>query len=300
MATVGLIIKETNPVALEAAGQLSDFLQERGALVRARAALAARLSGTGLCCESTEAELAASDFVVVLGGDGTLLGAARLLAPYGTPMLPVHLGHFGFITEVPPEALLPAVEKALAGQCTVEERMMLAGRVQRGDGEEAGAGADTPLSLLALNDIVVASGAVRMVRVRTRIGTETLATYAADGVIVASPTGSTGYSLSAGGPLVHPTAPVLVITPVSAHTMSARALLVPDTETVHLTVEGEARDMVVASVDGQIEVPLRPGDTVSVSKSPHRAKLLGVGGPSFYQKIRARWHYGERGLRDEP
>lgn len=292
MPTVGLIIKENHPAALLSARQLAQYLCGQGVRVQARATLCEQINGDACACEAAadDSALAASDFVVVLGGDGTLLGAARLLAPYNTPILAVHLGRFGFITEVAPEKMIPSVEMALSRNCRVEERMMLSGIVRPlGEDRES-----EPSELLAMNDIVVASGAVRMVRVRAHIGDELLATYAADGVIVASPTGSTGYSLSAGGPLVHPSAPALIITPISPHTLSARALIVPDTETVHLTVEGEARDMAVASVDGQIEIPLLPGDTVSVSRSPHRVRLLSTDGPSFYQKIRDRWYYASR------
>jgi NAD+ kinase len=126
-----------------------------------------------------------------------------------------------------------------------------------------------------------------------------LATYAADGVIVASPTGSTGYSLSAGGPLIHPSSPVLVVTPVAPHTLSARSLVIPDTESVRLTIEGEDEDSpkeIFVSADGQKEWALERGDSVIVRRAEHVARLLSVGGPNFYQKIRSRWHYGERTL----
>jgi NAD+ kinase len=155
-----------------------------------------------------------------------------------------------------------------------------------------------------MNDVVVKSGATRLLHLRTAVGppdgsgdgdADEVATYAADGVIVAAPTGSTSYSLSAGGPLVHPRAPVLLITPICPHTLNARSLIVPDTETVHLRVtEQDPRDTALVTVDGQIEVALRPGDAVEVSRAPFSARLLSVGGPNFYQKLRARWRYGER------
>lgn len=285
MATVGLLINEDKPEAVRAAQQLVHALGERGVSVRARASMAGQIPPE-FCCP-TEADVARSDFAVVLGGDGTLLAAARLLAPLGTPLLGVHLGRFGFIAEAQPDNLLRAVEKVLAGEATIDERMMLSCQV-----EHAGAVQTTPLGM---NDVVVASTATRLVRVRLRIGADTVATYAADGVIVASPTGSTGYSLSAGGPLVHPSAPVLLITPICPHTLNARALLVPDTESVHLTLEaGDERDVVLTTVDGQVQVPVHAGDTITVRRAPHNIRLLAIGGPSFYGKIRSRWHYGER------
>jgi NAD+ kinase len=239
-----------------------------------------------MCAPAADPDIASADFVVVFGGDGTLLGAARLVAPFGTPLLGVHLGHFGFISEVAPQDLFRAVDDVLAGRAQVEERIMLQGQIRS---ETAG-----ERSLLAVNDVVLASGAVRMIHVRTSIGGEEIATYAADGVIVATPTGSTGYSLSAGGPLVHPSAPVLILTPICPHTLNARTMIVPATETIELRIESPTRDSGVVSVDGQIEIPLQPGEMVSVSSAPHCVRLLMTSGPNFYQKIRSRWHYGER------
>ena len=288
MPTVGLLINEDKAEAVRAAEELADWLGEEGVTVRACTSTAEKLSVAVRCADDNG--IAASDFVVVLGGDGTLLAAARLLAPHGTPMLGVHLGRFGFIAEATPDRLLPEVRAALAGEAEVQERLMLRCTVRRRDG--GGHEEEMPLGL---NDVVVASSATRMVHLRTEVGANLVTTYAADGVIVASPTGSTGYSLSAGGPLVHPSTPVLLITPVCPHTLNARTLLVPDTETVHMTVmAGDERDTVNATVDGQIGVTVHTGDRVSVSRSPHNARLLATGGPNFYDKIRSRWHYGER------
>ena len=285
MPTVGLLINEDKAEAVAAAERLTRALLDRGIAVRAAPSTAERIGE--IRCGADLPEVAAADFVVVLGGDGTLLAAARALAPCGTPILGIHLGRFGFIAEALPDALLSATLKVVAGEAGMDERMMLACAVRRGDTRE-----ELPLGL---NDVVVKSAATRMVHVRTAIGSDEVATYAADGVIVASPTGSTGYSLSAGGPLVHPSAPVLLITPVCPHTLNARSLVVPDTETIHLTlVSGDERDSVLATVDGQVEVSLHAGNAVEVRRAPHNVRLLTVGGPNFYHKIRARWRYGER------
>ena len=272
---VGLLANDSKPAALEAAVGLAKVLIQRGVAVR-------------MPPDYTDDEIAKSDFVVVFGGDGTVLSAARLVAAHGTPLLAIHLGRFGFVTEAAPENLDAAVTAALQGHCEVHERMLLAGALYRGD---------DPLPethLLAMNDVVVASGAVRMVHVHTRVGEHAIATYAADGVIVSSPTGSTGYSLSAGGPLVHPDVRTLMITPIAPHTLSARTLLVPDTETIYLTIEAQTRDAVAVTADGQTGLSLSPGDTVAVSRAPYNVRLLAAGGPNFYQKIRSRWHYAER------
>ena len=297
MKTIGLLTNEHNPEALESARRLTASLQGRkDVFVLARGSVAEAVEG-GLCCSATDPEIAGADFVVVFGGDGTILSAARLVAPYGTPLLAVHLGHFGFITEVAPAGLFAAVEEAIAGHARLEERMMLRGTIERASRDGVDPNTEetaVPNELLAMNDIVAASGSVRMTHIQTVVDGVLLATYAADGVIVATPTGSTGYSLSAGGPLLHPGAPALVVTPVCPHTLSARALVIPDTHIVRLTVVGPTRDAVVVSVDGQIDVPLDVGDTVVISRSPYTVKLLSVGGPNFYQKIRSRWHFGER------
>ena len=161
----------------------------------------------------------------------------------------------------------------------------------------AGATAPDPCDvLLGMNDAVVASGAVRLIYVQTRVDGELIATYAADGVVVATPTGSTGYSLSAGGPLVHPSAPVFVVAPICPHTLAARPLVIPDTQTVELCIEPHRADTAgIVSVDGQIEVAIAPGDVVTVQRAAHHVTFLIAGdAPSFYEKIRARWHYAER------
>ena len=283
MPTVGLLANDTKPAALAAMERLAELLASRGISVLSRPPLI------------SDDALLACDFLVVFGGDGTLLAAARLAGPHGTPLLGVHLGRFGFLTETSIESLLPAVEAALEGRAKVHERLMVQAVLSGGSGPELAVRHGEPeRTLFGMNDVVISSKAVRMVHVRARIGGEDLATYAADGVIISSPTGSTGYSLSAGGPLIHPDSPVLIVTPVAPHTLSARALVIPDTETVHLTVDGDDRDPVIVTLDGQIEAPLAPGDTVSVSRAPFTVKLLSVGGPGFYEKIRSRWHYAER------
>jgi len=300
LATVGLLINETKPAALEAAQTLAASLHARGIGVASLETIAAQMTEPGCRPLPGARELAeTADFVVVFGGDGTLLSAARTLAPYGKPILGVHLGHFGFLTQVAPEDLYRAVDAVLDGDCEVEERVMLEATITRRPSEDGGQNSGPPVvceTLTGMNDVVVASGAVRMVYVETRISGRLLATYAADGVIVATPTGSTGYSLSAGGPLVHPASPVFVINPICPHTLNARPLVIPNTETVRLSIEAHRSDtMGVVSIDGQIEEPLAPGDTVDVRRAPHTVHLLNVGGPDFYHKIRGRWRYGERG-----
>lgn len=284
---VGLIVNEDKPAAVSAAANLTRFLAARGISVHACTSTVEKMAApTGSCFASDDTQtLARADFLVVFGGDGTLLAAARTFAAHEIPLLGVHLGRFGFIAETSPAELNRAVETILAGDAHVDERLLLEATV-------VGEGARPQIGV---NDVAVTSRAVRMVHVDVTVGGEYLATFDADGVLVASPTGSTSYSLSAGGPLVHPNAPVLLITPISPHTLNARTVIVPDTETIELKVnEGDPRDAPIATIDGQIETPLQPGNIVQVRRSAHRVRLLAVGGPSFYHKIRSRWHYGIR------
>ncbi|MFM7321493.1 MAG: NAD(+)/NADH kinase [Armatimonadota bacterium] len=262
------------PDALAAADRLAEFLNRRGIAW-------SRLSDLGDDC-------AAVPLAVVFGGDGTLLSAARRIAPRGIPILPVHLGRFGFITEVAENGVETAVVDALEGRSRIHERLMLSAEIVRAMG-------DSTTRLLAVNDVVVASRAVRMARIMAVIDDEPVADYAADGVIVASPTGSTAYSLSAGGPLVHPDVPALIVTPIAAHTLSARSLIVPADSAVSLRFHGDHRDPVVASADGQDEIPLSPGDTVRVSRCRWNLRLVDAGGPGFFEKIRLKWDLGGRG-----
>ncbi|MDX1935417.1 MAG: NAD(+)/NADH kinase [Capsulimonadales bacterium] len=283
--TIGLLTNETKPAAQEAARHLAAELKGRGVRVIARAAVAREIDGR-TCEPAPDPEIARADFVVVFGGDGTLLAAARLVSPFGTPVLGVHLGNFGFVTEVAPDRLSEAMENVLSGRYRIEERLMLSASIRFRSGQET--------TMLAVNDVVVASSAKRMIHVHTAIGNDTLATYAADGVIVATPTGSTGYSLSAGGPLVHPSVPILIVTPICPHTLNARTLIVPADERITLMLEPNTRENGVVSADGQAEVAIDPGDVVGISRADHCLRLMMVDGPNFYRKIRSRWHYGER------
>ena len=210
MQTIGIMANSGKPAALGVAGEADQYLRARGVAVRlqTRVADALGLPGRGLPDDG----VAESDAVLVLGGDGTILATARLCAPLGTPMLPVHVGRFGFLTAVAPDALSGALDRLLAEEYTCEARMMLWCETRRGGAlQDAG---------LALNEVVVANGPLsRVLHLRMSIDDKYVTTYAADGIIVATPTGSTAYSLSAGGPLVHPRLQTLLLTPICPHTL---------------------------------------------------------------------------------
>ena len=203
-------------------------------------------------------------------------------------MLPVHLGRFGFLTEVAPKELALALDDLLEGRYRIEERMMLWGEAIH-EGQ-----ANDQASFLALNDIVIANGPLsRVLHLRMLVDGKYVTTYAADGVIVATPTGSTAYSLSAGGPLVHPSLQTLLVTPICPHTLTARALLIPPDSDVTVVVDRDPQDVVRVTVDGQLGFPLKPGDRIRIRRAEHSARLLTVGGADFYDKLQNKLRWGE-------
>ena len=284
MHTLGIMANGGKPAALEVAAAADLHLRARGVTVRLqhRVAEALGLPERG----QPDDAVASADAVLVLGGDGTILATARLCAALGTPMLPVHVGRFGFLTAVAPEALPAALDRLLEGRYTQEERMMLWCETRR-DGMLQDVG-------LALNEIVVANGPLsRVLHLRTSIDGQFMTTYAADGIIVATPTGSTAYSLSAGGPLVHPALQTLLVTPICPHTLNSRALLVPPEAEVTVVVERDPQDMVRVTIDGQLGFPLQAEDAIHIRRAPHPARFLSVGGANFYDKLQDKLHWGE-------
>jgi NAD+ kinase len=225
-----------------------------------------------------------ADVLVVFGGDGTILHTARQAARDGIPILGVNLGGFGFLAEVQDRAVDDALLRVLAGDYRVDERMMLQAQVGRED--------RTVRELLALNDVVVTkSGYARLLRIRTDINEVHLATHMADGLIVATPTGSTAYSLSAGGPILHPDLDAIVLTPICAHTLNARAVVLSGDEAITIQVEPTGAPSVL-TVDGQEGHPLEPDDVVRVSRAPYRARLVRLGRTTFYRLLRTKLSWG--------
>jgi len=234
----------------------------------------------------TRAELAAqSDLLLVLGGDGTLLAAAREAAPRGIPILPINLGSLGFLTSFTLQELYPALEETLAGRLTASERVMLHAALIR-DGK-------TIDDQRVLNEVVINKGALaRMIEVRLTINTDFVCRYRADGLIVATPTGSTAYSLSAGGPIVHPNVESIVITPICPHTLSDRPIVVDDKCCVELNLTGPA-ESVHLTLDGQKGVQMESGDKVRIFRAEERLKLIQPMRKSYYEILRSKLKWGE-------
>ena len=206
------------------------------------------------------------DLLIVLGGDGTLLSATRALGGHKVPILAVNLGGLGFLTSVTREELYPVLEHVLAGDHQISERMMLAAKILRND--------ETAESQIALNDAVINKAALaRMLDFDVYVDGAQVGRYRADGLIVATPTGSTAYSLAAGGPIVHPQLDAFVITPICPHMLTNRPLVVPDTARVEIDIAA-AEEPVYLTLDGQVGFQLEPRDRVAITKSASRVAFV--------------------------
>lgn len=288
MTRVGIVV---NPTRFGAYANAAEHLRgtlrwllDRGLEVRMDAAGAALAGRSDLAYAESEL-VDGADVLVVLGGDGTILSAARLAAGRA-PILGINLGGLGFLAEMPLADLPGAIAAVAEGHVFLDERVMLEAEIIS-EGEPR-------LRALALNDMVVAKGGVaRVIHVTTRVNGEHLATYPADGVIVATPTGSTAYSLSAGGPIVHPLVDVLVVTPICPHTFTARPVVVSGAATVAVEASS-AKEEICLSVDGQESHRLYPGERVMVRRAAERTRLVRMRPPSFYSILRAKLGWGER------
>jgi NAD+ kinase len=239
------------------------------------------------------AELAASpeqfarqaDLLISMGGDGTLLKAARLGAPHGVPILGINLGGFGFLAAIPRQGMLDSLSQIMAGHLRLQARMMLEAKVLREGTEVA--------SFTALNDVVVGKGAFsRLFRLTTTVSGQRVSDLPADGMVVATPTGSTGYALSAGGPAVDPEARVIIVAPICPHTLSARSLVVPAERVVEIGLPDPRGEDVFLTADGQEGLSLHAGDRIQVREAPFSANLIVLSDDSFFAKLRGKLGWG--------
>jgi len=225
-----------------------------------------------------------SDFIIVLGGDGTLISVARLIGSRGTPILGVNLGSLGFLTEVTLDEMYPLLEKILAGEISIDERWTLEVSVQRGDKELA--------KYTVLNDVVINKGALaRMILMETVIDGRYLNTYRADGLIISTPTGSTAYSLSAGGPIINPRVGAIIISPICPHSITNRPIVVREDVIVEVTLQSENEDVLV-TLDGQEGYPLQYLDKVVVKKSANTIRLITSPDKDYYEVLRQKLRWG--------
>lgn len=282
MKKIGIIAKNT-PEAQKAAKKLSAWLESRGKKVYVDISTAAGIRMHGHAFESIPSLV---EMIIVLGGDGTLLSAARHVADAhaDVPIFGVNLGSLGFMAEVSLDELYDNLEKAIAGKLATEDRIMLTASVVR-DGQRVA-------RYRVLNDAVINKGAVaRMVELRVSVNDGHLTTFRADGLIISTPTGSTAYSLSAGGPIIYPTIHCFVLTPICPHTLSNRPIALPDSVTVAVVLTSQSED-VLLTLDGQIGFPLLPGDIVEIKKSRFKMKLIKHPSKSYYDILRTKLKWG--------
>jgi NAD+ kinase len=281
---VGLVANLNKPRAPAVAAELTDWLGRAGveAVLPPDVARLVGWHGPVAALADMAADVA---FVVVLGGDGTLLGAARRSLPASPPLLGVNLGHVGFLTEIELPDLYRDMPLFLSGAGVLDERAMLEGAVTGADGAER--------RLVALNEVVLAKGPFsRLLRLHVRVGGALLASYRGDGVILATATGSTAYSLSAGGPVLHPAVDGIIVTPICPHTLQQRPTVTSGAEAVEVTLEAEHTDIML-TMDGQDGWAFSPGDRLAVHLGPGRARLLRRPGWSFYEVLRRKIAEGE-------
>ncbi len=228
-----------------------------------------------------------AELVVVLGGDGTLISVARLFSGKDVPILGVNLGSLGFLTEITVEELYPRLERCLLGDPRVSERMMLEVTVHR-DGKEIEKNH-------VLNDVVINKGALaRIVDLETKVNRHFLTTYKADGLIVSTPTGSTGYSMSAGGPIIHPLMCCIVITPICPHTLTNRPIVVTEDSIISITIASSFDEKVFLTLDGQVGFKLMQGDTIEVRRALKTTSLVMSKKRDYFEILRTKLKWGER------
>ena len=225
-----------------------------------------------------------TECVIVLGGDGTMLHAARLVVDHDIPMVGVNLGTLGFLTEIELSKLYEGLDGLLNDTFQVEERMMLDGRVIHADQETD--------HLPALNDVVIArSGFSRIISFRIMVNGKLLDVYEADGIIISTPTGSTGYNLSAGGPIVNPKANVILVTPICPHSLQSNSLVLSQDDEIDIYIENVRESQLeeaYVTFDGQVARKLQPGDVLQVRRSKKIARIIKVKGDSFYRILRVK------------
>jgi len=226
-----------------------------------------------------------ADIIMAFGGDGTILRVARSIRGRPSPILGVNLGSLGFLTEITLEDLYPALERVLEGSYAVDRRNMLKVVVHR-DGDQVE-------THHALNDVVINSGALaRLINMDAFVDEDYIATFPADGMIISTPTGSTAYSLSAGGPILYPKLDSVVMTPICSHTLTTRPLVIPAESNIRVAVQ--SGEEVMLTVDGQIGMALRAGDEVFCTRSEYQIELIRTGNKDFFDVLREKLKWGER------
>jgi len=285
MKRIGIVAKPDRPDAAGVVARLLAWCAERGLQPVLEKETA------GLCPDAQAATARKPDLpgqvdlLLVLGGDGTLLSMARLVGDLGVPILGVNLGGLGFLTALTKEELFPALEAFLAGDLVIEERVMLAAQVWR-QGERLS-------EYAALNDVVITKSAMsRIINLAVSVDGQFATAYRADGLIISTPTGSTAYGLSAGGPIVFPTMPAVVLTPICSHTLTNRPIVLPADQRIEVILQSDQD--VMLTMDGQVGFALKEADVVVISQAAARIRLLRFPQKHFFSVLRTKLKWGER------
>lgn len=278
MKRVGIVLKKNKPEALELSKRLIPWFQEKDIELFFEADVARSI---GLDKGHSKSDIPGLvDLIIVLGGDGTLLSVARLVGENNVPVLGVNLGSLGFLTEITVEEVFPMLEKVMSGEYETEERMMLTASIFR-HGEKI-------TQYTALNDVVINKGAIaRIIDLETTINDHYLTLYRVDGLIISTPTGSTGYSLAAAGPILYPTLKAMLLTPICPFTLNNRPIVLSDNSIVKVALKTDNVDHLI-TLDGQVSFALKSGDEVKIEKSPYSTKLIKSPFRNYYSLLRTK------------
>jgi len=282
--TIGILSRSRREQLSVLVPPLLQWLEDRGIKPVLDEDTAAALTG-GFHGQPAPAVADVSELLLVLGGDGTILAAARLAASRHIPILPINMGRLGFLTSFTLDELYPALEEALRGHSSISQRVMLQAELVR-----AGAVIETQC---ALNEAVVHKGSfARLIQLELSIDSDFVCRYRADGLIVSSPTGSTAYSLSAGGPILHPAVGAFLITPICPHMLSDRPLVVPDTCTVEVRLNDDT-ESVYLTIDGQRGLAMQPTDIARVRRANEQLQLIQPPRKPYFEILRSKLKWGE-------
>ena len=291
-STIGLIGKIQDPSVGETLSHICQYLHRHGLRVLLDDAWAGRLPNLGWTVCNRRNIGRQADLAIVVGGDGTLLNAARSLVDHQVPILGVNLGRLGFLTDVSPEEVNRRLAEILSGDYREEQRSLLHAQIIRD--EHAITQAD------ALNDVVVHKRQVaRMIEVKAYMDDQYISAYRADGLIIATPTGSTAYALSGGGPIVHPSLEAVLVVPICPHTLTQRPIVVGAESEIKIAVDESNTTDIHVTCDGQVGLGIRPGDYILIRKKRRKLRLIHPSGQDYFELLRAKLHWGLRLEKDQ-
>jgi NAD+ kinase len=281
---IGLFCKQHSTVDPKIVRHLAQWLRERGCTLFTDKGTAELIGETN--AYSQEEIPTRSDLIIVLGGDGTLLNVAHITHPHGVPILGVNLGSLGFLTETTQDDLYSTLQSVLNGECEIEHRMLLNASLWRNETKLC--------DFNVLNEIVINKGALaQIVNLTVLVNDQPMTSYRADGLIIATPTGSTAYSLSAGGPIIHPSMHALVLSPICAFALTNRPIVVPDTSQIKVKLSKRHDDEDVRiTLDGKLGYNMESGDILEAKKASVSVKLVQAPGKNYYHTLRNKLHWG--------